>query len=117
MITAMARIGNATATIAIERAATCRKSASPQARSSRVACLSALAQAVPRMRGSVITIVNRENASIGTTTSTHSVTTARAHALSTVASGCFQRHGSTPSSVGLIRWKRSGTPVRSASTW
>ena len=38
-------------------------------------------------------MVNIENASIGTTTSTHSVTTARAHGLSTVPSGCRQRHG------------------------
>ncbi len=63
------------------------------------------------------TIVNNENASIGTTTSTHSETTARAHGLSTVASGSRQRQGSIPSRVGLIRWNRSGTPVTSASTW
>ena len=62
-------------------------------------------------------IVNRENASIGTTTSTQSVTTARAHGLRMRVSGCFHRQGRTPSSVGLIRWNRSGTPVTSASTW
>src|SRR6185436_9664441 len=50
---------------------------SEQARPSSVDCFSTLARAVPRMRGSVSTIVNSENASIGTTTTTHSVTTAR----------------------------------------
>ena len=117
MITAVARIGNATATIAMPRAATSRRSVSDQARSSSVVCLPMPAQAVPSSRGSVMTIVNTENASIGTTTSTQTVTTARAHGLRMLVSGCFQRHGSTPSRVGLIRWNRSGTPVTSASTW
>ena len=116
-MTAVARIGNATATIAMQRAAVSSRSVSDQARWSSVDCFSTLASAVPRMRGSVTTMVNSENASIGTTTTTHRVTTVRAQGLSIRVSGCFQRHGRTPSRVGLIRWNRSGTPVRSASTW
>ena len=113
----IASTGKTTATTAIARAATSTKSASPQARPSSVPCLSMLTHAVPRIRGSVTTIVNSENASIGTTTRTHTETTARAHGFSTVASGWRQRHGSRPSSVGRMRWNRSGTPVTSASTW
>ena len=64
-----------------------------------------------------MTIVNIENASMGMTTSTQSVTTPRAQGLRMRVSGCFQRQGRTPSRVGLIRWNRSGTPVTSASTW
>ena len=71
---------------------------------------------IPTLAGLSV-MVNSENASIGTTTTTHRVTTVRAQGLSTRVSGCFQRHGRTPSRVGLIRWNRSGTPVRSASTW
>ena len=76
-----------------------------------------LVRALPTMRGKVVTRMNRVKASTGTTVSTQTETTARAHGLSIRASASRQRHGSRPRRVGPIRWKRSGTPVRSASTW
>ena len=71
---------------------------------SRSVCAPRLTQAVASTRGSVITIVNIANASIGTTISTQPVTTRRAHGLSAVADGSRHFHGSVPIRVGLIRW-------------
>ena len=60
--------------------------ATRQPRRRRPRCTTA--HAVPSSRGTAATRVSSMNASIGTTTSTHSVTTARAHGLSTAVSGC-----------------------------
>ncbi|MCY1225831.1 hypothetical protein D9M72_380390 [compost metagenome] len=107
------------ATAAIARARTAAPATSPAARLSVSwdCCLSTLAHAVPRSRGSEITIIARLNNSSGTVTSTQMVTTARAQGLSTWASGSDRRQGSSPNRVGLMRWKRSGTPVASARMW
>ena len=99
------------------RAIACSQSPSPTAFSSSATSYCSRAQAVPRIRGSVSTIATSASSSIGTTTTTQSVITPRAHGFSSLASGSPQRHGKAPSSVGLMRWNRSGTPVTSASTW
>ena len=67
-------------------------------------CSRRLTQAVAISRGSATTIETRVNTRTGTTTSTHSVTTPRAHGLSTVTLGSRQRHGSRLSRIGLMRW-------------
>ena len=113
----MPRTGRATAAIASARTAAPAMSPAARLSDSCDCCFRTLAHAVPRSRGSERTIMTRLKTSSGTVTSTQAVTTARAQGLRTWASGSVRRHGSSPSRVGLIRWKRSGTPVASARMW
>ena len=76
-----------------------------------------LPAALARMRGRVRIVTSAVNSMSGTTSSTQRLTTARAHGLSTRASGLRHWVGTSPFIVGLMRWNRSGTPVRSASRW
>ncbi len=62
------------------------------------------AQAVPSRRGTAATSASSISAIIGIVTSTQAVITARAHGLRTRFSGSDHRCGSSPSSVGRIRW-------------
>ena len=77
-------------------------------RSTRSASASASSRtaepALPTSRGTAATSAHSISAIIGTVTSTHRVIIARAHGVSTRFSGDFQRCGSSPSSVGRIRW-------------
>ena len=52
--------------------------------------------------------------SIGTTVSTQSVTTIRTHGLRPATRSSRRRHGMKLRRIGLMRPKRSGTPVMSA---
>ncbi len=110
----MPRTGNAMQTIASTRTAASAKSPVPTLWENRACCFQPLSQAVPRIRGRVMTMVTRLKTSRGTVTSTHRVTTARAQGLRSRASGSVLRQGIRASRVGLIRWNRSGTPVASA---
>ena len=67
------------------------------------------------MRGSVTIVTSAVSSISGTTSSTQMLTTARAHGLRIRASVLRHFVGNRPFIVGLIRWNRSGTPVRSAS--
>ena len=64
---------------------------------------STLAAAVARMRGRLTMVSTSVINMIGTTSRTHSETTALAHGLRTLDSGRFQRVGSRLRSVGPIR--------------
>ena len=98
------RPAQAMATIDRTRTNTASRSPSPSWVSSRAHCRPTEPHAVPATRGKLRTIITRENSSNGTTTTTQVLTTARAHGLSTLASGSFQCRGSRPTRVGLIRW-------------
>jgi hypothetical protein len=71
--------------------------------------------AVPMIRGRWSRTVKSWKSSNGTTTITHTVTATRTHRLSTVTRSSGFRPGRALSRMGLIRAKRSGTPVRSAT--
>ena len=114
----MASTGSATTTIETACPADSSRVGSPVAPPSIIRrCASAAARAVPTMRGRVSTSSTTTPSSTGTTVSTQTVTTARAQVFRSRAAGSLARQGTSARRVGPMRWKRSGTPVRSASTW
>jgi hypothetical protein len=72
--------------------------------------------AVPKIRGATTATVMIWKAMIGTTTITHPVTAKRTQGFSCSTRGSTGRPGRKLSRIGRIRWNRSGTPTRSATT-
>ena len=68
------------------------------------ASLRTAAPAVPSSRGTAAISPSSISAIIGMVISTHRLIIARAHGVSTLFSGDFQRCGSRPRRVGRMRW-------------